>query len=380
MKTFLIVSTAVLTGVVAVRAVPGAQPTVSAAPQQCLPQKAHTPVAGHTENIEGKVRSGKTLLLSDDSELLTNSTLCTGDNGKVRFVVDDPSTTCEMDPRSRIRIKPPKLVQSHLQVIIRWEAGFTWCATGEDPNGSKKKKYDGREGRVRLLMNDPLFFVGVNNSRTLVKVALGYTEVSRRAGGGAVIVGPAQQVTVPEGGEPGSVEPIDRTANDDDHFASLQPVVPPADYSRPDAGGSEAMQRIFSRKLLVVGIGSDLSADQGTEPFVRGYFSFLAKNWNLSVRFLNLQTASVGNALDGHKIDLGVVRKTTRLRGFGTFPLFADMKGAVWRVALVDDAEFSSALYGFLRATVNANVYGRMYRASFEKEPSYDALRPVLFG
>ena len=86
MKALVIVSVVALTCVAAVRALPGV-PTLNAAPQ-CRPQKAHTPVVGHTSNLEGKVRRGKTLLSSQDSELLTNSTLCTGSDGEVKFVVD----------------------------------------------------------------------------------------------------------------------------------------------------------------------------------------------------------------------------------------------------------------------------------------------------
>jgi len=346
----------------------------------CKPQKSHQPEVGKLERIDfDNVYLGKNLLESDNAPLFTNSTLCTDDEGQVKFFVEPlKRTTCILEHNTRVRLYPPRK-PAHRQVIIRFEEGEGSCGTGKDQDPGDKK-FDADGGRWRLLMKDPLFAVGVDTRRTIVKVALGYIEVSRQAGEGAVIVGPEQQVILPAGGKPGPVQPIELTAKDNARFAELRPEVPKPDFRRPDPDGSATLKRIISRKVLSVGVAADLVNDNGTQPFVRSFFGFLAKSWGVKLRLISLETPDWVNQLEAQAIDVAISRDARRLRQFDTLPVFPDSQSALWYIGLVKDKHFLNSMRAFLRAAVNSGDYGTIYRASFLKEPSYEPLSPVLFG
>ena len=167
-----------------------------------MPQKSHAPTIGRFLKVDQQSKLGKaTLGTNDQRTIKMDSTLCTYlPFGQIKFVVD-PKVTCWMDPGSRVRVYPPTKA-GNKQVVVRFEDGdSTWCNTG---TATKDSKFDANTGKVRLIMRDPLFSVGVDAERTvIVKVDLGYVEVSKLAGTGAVVVGPAQQTGVPNGGTSG---------------------------------------------------------------------------------------------------------------------------------------------------------------------------------
>ena len=145
-------------------------------------------------------------------------------------------------------------------------------------------------------MRDPLFSVGVDPKHTVtVRVQLGYVEVSKLAGSGAVVVGPGQQVEVPNGGRPAGVTPIVLTADDDDRIANLSPLVQRPDFSRPDATKSPGLEAIYQRGVLRVVYESD--ADAATATFVREFFDFLAKSWKLKLSLTAITSAEIGKEL-----------------------------------------------------------------------------------
>jgi hypothetical protein len=343
----------------------------------CQPQSAHLPRVGTVKSARQDVHQGKHFVVANTA-LLTNGTLCTDETGSFAdFVLDPPNPAeCEMRHPARLRLFPPKLNPAHLQVVIRFEEGLTACGVGK----TVAKKFDARKGQVRILMGDPLFDVNVDAVRTVVKVELGYVEVSRLAGGGAVIVGPAQQVTVPEKAEPKPVAPIVRTPDDQAAFNDLRGTVPKPEFRPPAPDSSPVLERIFGKGSIVVGIDSD-HADQSTVLFVKALFSFLAQQWGLKVGFSSASVATIVRAVRAGKFDLGVTNDAQSLQTLGTVPLFADPRGSVWLMAFQTDEVFASAFGSFLRAAVASGAYSAAYRRAFANaEPSLEPLRPVLFG
>jgi hypothetical protein len=345
----------------------------------CQPRGAHTPKVGKVTRASGQVHQGKNFVTSGTA-LLTNGTLCTGDEGFTRFTLDQPNVaSCELRPAARIRLYPPKLNPAHLQVIVRFEDGVSYCSTGTSPS-AQRKKYDARKGQVRILLADPLFGVDVDPDRTVVKVALGYLDVSKLAGGGAVIVGPGQQVTIPELQEPGQVAPLDETPEDKAAFNDLRGTVPRPSFRPPAVDGSAVLKRIFGRHSIIVALDRDHLADENTAPFVQRFFSFLAKSWGLKLSPMLTSTQTLVSAVRSGKFDVGLTSDVNSIGELGSLPLFADSNGDVWSMVVQPDKVFLNGLAGFIRSAVIAGTYGGAYRLSFRQEPSYEPLRPVLFG
>jgi len=255
----------------------------------------------------------------------------------------------------------------------------TWCGTGRDAD-DELEKYDANKGRVRLLLRDPLFGVGVEGGDTVVKVALGYLEVSRVAGAGAVVVGAGQQVHVPDRGEPQAVEPISLSQTDVARFDELRSAVPKPSFDRPAPNGSKTLSTLFERRVLTVGIDQRAVADRGTGVFIRRLFGFLALSWQMKVRFVDLLSVGVSAALDSGSVDIALTPDPSLPAELDFFATFADSTGTVWRTALRHDDVFALALLRFVRAAVGSGDYATFYRGSFGAEPQYEALAKTLLG
>lgn len=374
MKAVVALTTVIVGAVAVVGQLPGAR-SLDQAATACMPQTAHGPSVGTVQRSTGEVYQGKNFL-TDGAGLLTNGTLCTGDGSQIRFLVKPSKpTTCEMRSNTRLRLYPPKK-PAHRQALIRFEAGRTYCGTGKDPT-ENEKKYDTRKGQTRLLMKDPLFAVDVDPTRTLVKVKLGYINVSRTSGGRAVIIGPDQQVSVPELADPEKVGRLTETADDKAGFAALQAVVPKPDFGRPAPGASVALKRIIANTEIVVGLDSTVTP--AGSAFVKRFYGLLARSWNLN---LALQASSSIKALDIEKIDVLITKRNLRaVARVDALPLFADSQGGLWSFVILKDDAFRTALSRFVQAAVGGGTYSSFYRASFKKEePSFDQLQPTLFA
>src|SRR5262245_34127877 len=374
----LVATVAAVAAIAAAAVVSGAGRAAPAAQQPCTPQKSHAPSIGDFLRVEPEAALGKSSLSRNDTRRINrDSTLCTYlPFGEIKFVVD-PEVTCWMDPGSRVRVHPPTK-KGNRDVVVRFEdGGSTWCNTG---TATEDSKFDANTGKVRLIMRDPLFSVGVDAEKTvIVKVDLGYIEVSKLAGSGAVVVGPAQQVGVPNGGEPGSPVPIALTPHDNERIQDLRPLVPAPSLGRPAAAGSPTLAAIYKSGVIRVAIGSDATAP--VAGFARAYLNFLAKSWGLTPRFtLNAASANIAGGL-GTTFDVAATGDPALVRRFANFPLLEDGAGVVWSALRPADDAFGSALESFLAASVASGDYGKIYRGMLPGvEPNYTALRPVLFG
>lgn len=374
------------TGAVSSSVLDRAPETAEAKPKPPCPANGHTPKVGKVTIISDKVFRG-TSLLDDGNPLYENSTLCAKENGEVRFFAHHPSnrfptTTCRMDRSSELRIHPKKQNPQHKQSLIRFESGWAWCVTGKDPPENlvqERYKYDANQGRDRIFTKDPLFAVGVDKTRTLIKVDVGFVRVSKATSDKSVIVGPQQQVTIPAGAEPEAPERIEATPKDQAVFDDLRPLLPNLDLTAPDPGGSAALTRIFGKKLLVVGIDRTGSADSSAEAFVQEFFRYLASSWRINARWLYFDKPVLGRSLETGAIDVALTPHARQLDGFDALALFLDREGDVWQAGLVRDPVFKEALRSFISAAVTNARYRSAYLRTFRREPRYEPLSEVLF-
>jgi hypothetical protein len=383
-----IVAAALVAGMAATAGLSGTTRTAVSAQGPCVPQHAQAPSVGQILHVVGIASLGKaTLGPADQRQILRDSTLCTDlPPAAVRFVVyprqTTPAaspTTCHMTPESRLRVWPPKS-GSQLQVIVRFEGGNSWCETGP---ATETSKFDANAGKVRLILQDPLFGVGFYDptSRTAtVKVQSGYVEVSRLSGNdpGRVIVGAGQQVDVPDGGEPAAVEQLGLTADDNAAIADLPaPATPPPLLGPPSAAGSPTLAAMFKNHLFT--LDYDSTADAQTAVFLRSYFGLLATKWHMKMRFVPTTPAVIAKSATTPGV-LGAVSDLTPFGAFGALPLFVEPAGTPWYVVYNPDDVFASALANFVAATVASGDYANDYRAAYDgAEPDLRPLEKILF-
>jgi hypothetical protein len=282
-----------------------------------------------------------------------------------------------MTPESRVRVWPPK-TGSQLQVVVRFEDGNSWCETGQ---GTEQSKFDANTGKVRLILQDPVFGVTYedpNSHTATVKVQSGYVEVSKLSGSdpGRVIVGAGQQVSVPNGGEAGAVEKLELTAADNAAIADL-PAPPAAALGRPSSTGSPELAAMFRNGTMTVFLENDVEPD--TSDFATRFFTLLSKSWHVSLR-LTMASPAVIATVARRPGTIGVVRDLTSFAGFDQFAFLVRPMGTPWLAVYPPDEGFGAALTSYVSAIVADGDYGKFYRAAFGVEPSYRPLEPVLFG
>lgn len=349
----------------------------------CGPGTGSGAAVGKVLSVRGEAHQGKARLSRKNQALHMGATLCTAGprgsarSGELEFVVEAlKRTTCRMAPASRVTLYPTKPKRPK-PVILRFHEGKTYCGTGTDKTG-KERLYEAAGGKVKLLIADPLFGVDASAKTTTVKVKLGAVTVQARTGG-AVVVGPGQQSTVPAQGPAKPPVPLVETPEDKDAFADIKSAVPKPDYSRPSANGSPTLKRIYADDYIRVGFDSEVT-DDDTYNFYDEFFTFLAKSWGVNFYAASDPPPDLVNSLKAHDLEVALTKDRPALASVDTMPLFTDPRGADWYVGVEPDKVFLEALRNFVRATVNGGQYSSLYRAAFGKEPSLDVLKAVLSG
>jgi hypothetical protein len=298
-------------------------------------------------------------------------TVCTNSSGQVKYKLTKTKTTyCNTGT-------PPHSSKGKLypssDAIISWVAGWFWC------NAAGKASVKYTSSNTTMKASDPLFgvFIGRNRSTT-AKVAFGFLDVSGRSKRG-IIVGPGQQVAVQFGSNPGQVVPARLTDGDRTTIADLQLVFPPPNFGRPPAGSSSVLARIYSRGTIRVGFDYGRAKDPNATTFAKAYFLELAKNWKLKLSFLRVSSSAIPAALESGKIDVAV-SPTIPSPNLYVLPFFADKLAVLWRIELVQDADWNNGLRSYELATLNSGRYAATYVNVFSTQPPYEPLRPLLFG
>ena len=325
-----------------------------------------------TTLVHTKVWKNETEVTSAPSSLKVKHFVCTGLEGQAKFTITRVKTTnCNTLPKSKLQLYP------NAEVNILWyvsaaKPGKTWCAT---PSKNKEAWYGGNTGRTRLYTRDPIFSVAVSPRTTTVEQTYGFFAVYAARTRRPVILGPLQRVVVTATGVVGTPTAFAPTAEDRAAIAGLGAGVPRPNYTRPAAGASKVLARMYSRGEIRVGL-DPTTATPEVEAFTRRYFTFLARRWRL--RLVVVPDASP-EALAAGRIDVAV----TPTRDEGSVDVtalpFTEQEGTTWDLELLPEQELVNGFRRYLTTSLEAADYAAHYRAAFGAEPSYERFRTFVF-
>lgn len=282
--------------------------------------------------------------------------LQTDSGGIVKFRLRVKGTRCKLHPRGRLQVRPST------QIVISFEDGLSYCFT---TRLGRWKTFDARNHSVTLTSDDPLFAVSIDDAQTVVKVELGFIEVSGRPGRVAIL-GPHEQVVVTRDGVPETPTPIIRTAQDQESFRELDRQLEPPRLDRPVPGRSETLRDIFARNRLVVGLETSFSRNPSSMAFITQFVRLVGRAWRVTP---DVRNVSVGAALDGLRagqLDLIVSADPEVLRTTPTIPLLVAPRTRVyWAIASRPERALAEALRNLVLASMRRGDYFALYKRAF---------------
>lgn len=301
--------------------------------------------------------------------------MTTNESGVIQFQLhDNKFDRCQLSQRSSVQVTPSD------DVIMRLFDGRLLCGTNNKPG---KRKIEGKNSEFRV--HDPVF--AIDATKRQVQVVRGFVE-ARSATAGAVgrLVGPRATYTVPEGRGPGpamtfhaeELQPVERAAADE-----MVAALPRPDFALPPSQGSRALARMANKEPLRVGVSD--SETEANQTFIEKFCGFVAGQWGVSLEVKVQKSIVIGDAVHekddddlGEDIDLAV--STGSSTGATAIPFFNDGAERPWSL-LVDqpDHRFADAITRFLIGALDVGEYGDRYVEAFGRQPTYEAVRPLIF-
>lgn len=282
--------------------------------------------------------------------------------GGLHFKIDKFGVDCQVMPGSEAEVEPTK------KQLVAFDLGRSKCST--------LRKYTNHTFRAggTIMKGDPLFSVTVRRrGRVSIHVARGFIE----AGPKNVIIGPRQQ-SLATGARVQPAKALPGAAVASLTGSSVASVLPKLEFSRPPAGRSQTLARIFKRDRLVVGLAGGKTTGIGSQRFVRAYFRFLTRRWRL-----RLKIAAIGagrqpaRSLASRAIDVLVTPQPPKRTQ--TERLFFDRAGMRWSMTTAPDPVFFASLDRFLKNALETGAYGVRYDIAFTRpSPAYGLLRPLI--
>lgn len=316
----------------------------------------------------------------DDDPIRAGQSVSTNAGGSVDFGLDQKLERCRLFQDSEVVAAPAG------GVLLRYQRGTALCFTTADPSiGLTVGPSD-----VEFAMSDPLFGVTVAGEQLTLRVVQGVIDVRSSApeGGGPLLVGPGQQVTVVGGNVPSTAEdfnPESLPRDQAETVSQFRQIIPPPSFDPPDPAGSAGLQRILAENQSIrVGIDSRFAGDplEETETpdwdFVDFFFLLLAGHWRVGSTPTALQPEEALPALQEGAIDVFVTPEPSP--ELASFPLFGGLEGRTWSVSFVAaDELLGRALRNFVRASLQGQDYVITYSQAFGIDhPPLEPLRPLL--
>ena len=325
-----------------------------------------------TTLVHTSVWKNETAIASAPSALRAKHFLCTGSSGQALFTLTRSKTSnCNVLPLARMQLYPDasRVIQF---LPTSTKTGRTWCSTSK----GKQAWFGGTTGRTRLYTVDPVFSVTVTSRSTTVRMTYGFFAVwTLRTRTTPVILGPLQQVVVTPTGAINGPTAFAPTAGDRTAIAALRTAVPTPNYTRPAAGTSQVLARMYARGSIRVGLEPEAASPE-LAAFTKRWFTALARRWKLR---LEVVSDASPDALAAGRIDVAVT-PTRAESGVDVTPLpFAEDDGENWDLELLPEAPLVGGFRRYLQNSLDAGDYAGHYRAAFAAEPDYDRFRTFLF-
>jgi hypothetical protein len=297
--------------------------------------------------------------------------LCTDVTGQVIFKLTRfKTTTCNTRPRSRMQLYPDGL-PSRI-ILFLPSLGKSWCSTSK----GKEAWFGTNAGQlVRLWTSDPVFGVTVTKRAALIQQTYGFFAVYPPRLKEPLLLGPQEEVSISSTGLVTGPGPLTLTADDRAAIAELGADVPRPNYSRPAAGTSKVLARMYASGKIKVGLDSKKATPEVTA-FTKRYFTALARRWKLSLAIVSNDSPS---ALAEGLVD--VIVAPTRTPGaiaVETVP-FTEQGRTTWDLELLPESALVSGVRRYVRTSLDAADYATHYRAAFGAAPSYERFRSFIF-
>ncbi|MGH2573729.1 MAG: hypothetical protein ACRDGU_09690 [Actinomycetota bacterium] len=316
----------------------------------------------------------------DDDPIRAGQSVSTNAGGSVDFGLDQKLEKCRLFQDSEVVAAPAG------GILLRYQRGTALCFTTADPSIALTVG----PSDVEFAMSDPLFGVTVTGEQLTLRVVQGVVDVRSSApeGGGPLLVGPGQQVTVVGGNVPSTAEDFNSESLPRDQretVSEFRQIIPPPNFDPPDPADSPGLQRILAQiQTIRVGIDSRFAGDPVEETetpdwdFADAFFLFLASHWGIDSSPMALQPKDADSALQDGAIDVFITPEPSS--EFGSFPLFGGLEARTWSVSFVAaDELLGSALRDFVRASLQGQAYVITYSQAFGVDhPPLEPLRSLL--
>jgi hypothetical protein len=324
-----------------------------------------------TTLVHGTVMANSSFVGGAGFALRQRHFLCTDLTGQFKFKLTRfKTTTCTTYPRSKLQLYPDGL-PSRI-ILFLPSLGKSWCSTSK----GKEAWFGTNAGQlVRLWTSDPVFGVTVTKRAALIQQTYGFFAVYPPRLKEPLLLGPQQQVSISSTGIVTGPGALTLTADDRAAIAELGTAVPRPDYSRPAAGTSKVLARMYASGTIKVGLDSKKATPE-MAAFTKRYFTALARRWKLRLVIVSTDAPS---ALAEGLVD--VIVAPTRTPGsvkVETVP-FTQQGRTNWDLELLSESELVAGFRRYVRTSLDAADYAAHYSAAFSAAPSYERFRSFIF-
>ncbi|MEO6121711.1 MAG: hypothetical protein ABIW46_02095 [Acidimicrobiales bacterium] len=303
--------------------------------------------------------------------ITSNAVLATSGQGVVSFSLEDKLEDCQLSPGGNLRVQPS------VNVLLTLGQGQLWCRTD---TSEKERVFEVPGGRVTV--RDPVFALDTRDGGGTVRVAYGFVEArSDNPDASGRLVGPNAAYTIPTGPgparaktfDPRRLESVERSAID-----RMVAAVPRPNFDPPNtATSSGVLARTRRREALRAGFTNELTGASRT--FAKAFLGFVADKWGVGFVWSEVAVGDMSDRL-GTDFDVVVAPDGTAFAA-GKIPYFGAPDERSWSLLVdPDDQEFAEALQDFLVDALNIGEYGDRYVTAFGVQPTYEAVRSLIFG
>ena len=322
------------------------------------------PAAGRVREVFNRraLVNGKQVAGGD--AIQPRAVVSTDRGGAATFSVGVKLDDCQIRPESAAQVLPQP------GILLDYREGSTLCRSA--PSNFERVELTAKTQRI--IMQDPVWAVGVFPGAVAVRVFRGFVDL-RAPTGTARLLGPDSQTSAPNGGEAPPAEHLDRSVLDQldrRGVERMEATLPVPNLGFPPTEGSAALTEIRRRGSLRLGI--DSSRTPPAAAFIAAYFDFLAQHWDVRIDVVTSMRPAVDLARG--RVDVAIV---PTVGGAAEIPYFDDDQQRRWSMVVSEgEPALLAALRTFLLGVLDVGHYGRQYRAAFGAVPSYEAVRPLV--
>lgn len=294
--------------------------------------------------------------------------LDTDTSGTCDFLVYLGDTDCHAGPDSHLIIRPEDSVAVRIVEISSGQSLV--CKIGA--KGDNQVEFTA--GDVSVSTTDPVFTISYENQETIVKVLVGFMQVSSRSTGVSVLVGPNQQTLAIDGKPPSVPTPVELNEYE---RQELEPFL--RDLILPDpraigSGESLTLARVLEEGVLTVAVDAESVREEPVFEFLDSLNSLFEEKLQVQIVAEPVDRESLVKVLAEGSFTAALTPAPLPDASLG--PLFVDSSGRVWSLNVVGDVAFGMAYADIAAALFTDGSFGTIYAGTFDREIDYGRLLP----